>query len=277
MNQISIPLDPILIGSRKYNVNEDDSDYDYILIIPESKVSDILSLWKDGDIREYVNSSSTLPLEISYRIQGISNREISEILHIPENVEYDLLLIIRPDNISNTGYIMENVNLYHMINIYTKYSSNMNIRKRLKLIRKWTKSKGIYGGFYPDGFAYLIYVINTFKKGYTDEMSLKMLGTRCLYSHEEFKYKHISYVSDNAFKHIHLLCQEKDQEEKYQYQIISTCMNDVLKLGKKLCDDSHVYMYISQDGVIHSSSDISDDIQRWKKWLEEYHIFIDIK
>ena len=278
-----INFEPILIGSRRYGVNEEDSDYDYLLIVPESKISDVLSVWGNADIVEYINTpdlSATLPVEAGYRIKGIANDDTASFLHTPLGALYDILVVSRPDIIPDSNFILENINLYRMLRMDEIIPSNMNIncalKDRLRAIRIWAKKNDVYGGVYPDGMGYLIYAINTLKKGYSTEKSIKMISTRCLYFHDEYKYKHISYVHEKAFKHMTNVYNNKVKEGIYQYQIMSKHMEEVLRLSKKLFDHIPNIMYIENNGIIHSSSDISDDIKVWSDWLQNLDIDIRI-
>lgn len=268
-----------LIGSRRYGVNEDDSDYDYLLIVAESKIPDILSIWKDADIIEYTNTpdlSTTLPVRIGYRVKGITNEYISSILSIPVGSLYDVLVIPRPDRISDSNFILENNNLYRMICTedtiqYTK-SINPDLKDRVKTIRTWAKKHGVYGGAYPDGMGYFLYATNTIEKGYSHDKALRMLSTRCLYYHNEYKYKHISYVSDKSLKHIGNILSNRVVPGRYQYQVLSSRMEEVLRLSKRVLDETPGIMYIENTGIIHASSDVSDEVSKWSEWLQSLGI-----
>lgn len=278
-----ISFDPILIGSRKYGVNEEDSDYDYLLIVPESKISDALSVWRNADIIEYTNTpdlSATLPVDAGYRIKGIADNDTANILSTPPGAIYDVLVITRPDTIPDTNFILSNVNLYRMLrigdSIHPDTSIYGDLKARLRAIRSYAKDNSIYGGAYPDGMGYLIYTINTMKKGYTLEKSLKMLSTRCLYYHDEYKYRHVSYVSDKAFKHIANICNNKVKNGVFQYQIVSKRIDEVLRLSKKLADNCQGMMFIDNNGVIHASTDIAESIKEWSNWCNQLGIEVRI-
>lgn len=43
-------INPILIGSRAYGVFDEDSDYDFLLLVPSNQVSTIISFWLEGEI-----------------------------------------------------------------------------------------------------------------------------------------------------------------------------------------------------------------------------------
>lgn len=280
-----IRLDPILIGSRKHDVNEDDSDYDYLLIVPESRVSDTLSMWTNADIIEYVNTpdlSATLPINAGYRIKGITDDNTASLLSTPIGSLYDILIVLKPDIIPDSNFILSNINLYRMICMYESipyidhnYTDN-DIKMRLRSIRSWAKIHGVYGGVYPDGMGYLIYAINTMRKGYTLSKSIKMISTRYLYYDDEYKYGHISYVSDKSFKHMSNIVNGRSTLGKYQYQILSARMDEVLRMARKLLDECKCISHIDSSGIIHASSDVSESLSSWSSWLQSLDIDIRI-
>lgn len=268
-----------LIGSRRHGVNEDDSDYDYLLIVPESKVPDTLSLWRDADIIEYTNIpdlSAIFPIDIGYRIKGISNEDTANILSTPVGILYDVLVIPRPDRTSDSSFILENVSLYRMLKadnaVYASKEVHSDLKDRVKTIRLWAKNNNVYGGAYPDGTGYFIYTMNTMKKGYSCNKSLHMLYTRCLYYCDEYKYRHISYVAEKSLKHIYNILCGTVKKGSFQYQVMSNRMEEVLRLSKKLLDETPTIMYIENSGIIHSSSDTADSIEKWSEWLQSLGI-----
>lgn len=257
------------LGPRKYGIAEEGSDYDFLLIIPESKAKDILPMWEDADIIEYSSTpdlSAMLPVNAGYRIKGIANENTASYLSIPTGVHYDILVITRPDKIPDSNFILTDISLYSMISM-DDITSNTDFKSRFAAIRKWAKSNNVYGGVYPGGTGYIIYTLNTLRKGYSLEKSLKMLSNKCLYYSDVYKYKHVSYVSDRSFRHMENIIRGRVVPGSYQYSIRSKYQEEVLQLAKKLLDTSLEIQYISNEGIIHASSDISDDISKWSEWI----------
>jgi len=250
-------INPILIGSRRYGVNDEDSDWNYLLIVPESKIHSIISTWGDN-----LHSADT-----GYRGRGIITEEMSNILHAPVGAQYDVIMLPRPDTMTDSRFILENINVYRMIRIDKVISPNMDadcdLKSRLRAIRTWAKTNNVYGGAYPNGTGYLIYAINTMKKGYSVEKAIKMLSTRCLYSHDEYKYKLVSYVHDRSYKYMADVYANRVNKDTYQYQIVSNCTIEVLRHSHQLLDSNSNIMYIENNGIIHSASDAYDDIKVW--------------
>lgn len=269
-------LEPILIGSRKFGIHEDDSDYDYLLIVPDSRISDVLSSLKDADITEYsnrCNKSLFVPFHIGYRIRGISSGDVPFIGNIPKGSTYDIHVIPRPDIVSDSHFILENLNLYRLLRVIellraSTHNGKNDLISRVKSIRKYAKAKGIYGGAYPDGTCYLIYAINTMRKGYNMDKALKMLHQKCLYYHVEYQYSHIAHVSGKSFKHMEDISTNNHKEGKYQYKIDSHRLDEILGLSCQLLDISPQVMYITNDGIIHASSNVQSHISKWSSWLE---------
>lgn len=307
-------LGPILIGSRRFGVHEEDSDYDYLLIIPNSEVPSVLSSLSESDIIEYSNTSETslfTPFRIGYRIQGISSGEVPYIGKLPKGSIYDICIVPRPDNISDSRFILENLNLYRLLyviellktsthtsdnkvqNVHQKISDGKercyrdmfptddiflgNIKSinniseecisRMRSIRKYTKANGIYGGAYPDGTCYLIYCLNTIRKGYSQSKALRMIHQKCLYYDKEYQYSHISYVSSKSFKHMENIINSKQVEGKYRYRIDTNRRDEVLRLSYQLLDISPYIMYITNDGIIHASSDSRLYVEKWIEYI----------
>lgn len=251
------------IGSRRYGVNEDDSDYDYVLIVSRSSISDVLSEWKESNITEYKDTI----LGVYFRIRGHSTRCIADKLSIPPGSLYDILVIERPDNITTSDYILGNSHLYHMI-----YIDDIahELQTRVKIIRKWAKDHHLYGGAFPDGTAYFIYTLNAMKKGYSLDRTIQGLYIRCLYQYEGYKY--ISFVAEKSLRYMRAVLQGSVRQGQYQYHLVSDRIDDALRLSRQFIDTTQHILYIENNNIIHASDEIHSELNDWCKWLSSVGI-----
>lgn len=265
---------PILIGSRRYGYHSDDSDYNYLLIVAASNISDFLSSWSGVDIVEYTDTlgiSSLLPVQHGYRIKGT---KVSSPLVQGVNTPFDIIVVPRADNLSDEAFIMGNRAIYKLLYLSTMCTDQ--VHERVRYIRRWAKTNHVYGGAYPNGIGYLIYTINTYNKGYSLETSMKMIYQRALYFDPDYKYRHISHVSNKSFRYMRAICTDSLSKGTYLYQIHTQRIDDVLGLSKRLLDNSSTIMYIENSGIVHAMADSIGDIDVWSSWLREMDLEISV-
>lgn len=255
-----------LSGSRLYGIHDSTSNYNYVLITEERYVPSIITMCgPDADIIDY-RDISIFPIDISYRIRGISNTDMKRCIGIDVDLRYDILVVCKEICVSDTYYVLEDKNLYNMV--YTDISTDL--REYTMDIITWAKDHNVYGGAYPNGIGYLIYSMNCMRKGYSYDRAIKMIYRRCLYYHDTYRYNHISHVANKSLRYM----ANMNIVYKYRYSITSYHMDDVLRLARSLIDDTDDLLFIDNDGNIHSSTDIVDSIDRWCMWISDIGIDI---
>lgn len=270
-NKMSIyrGINPIQIGSRKYGIYDEDSDYDFVLLVPQSRVRAILDAWSDAEISEYKNP-------FRYRIAGFAAKGSGRAIPgVPVDATYDITLVPKPDNMPDDRFLTENWRIYWMIHI-TDIDDEIRpeMIARLTQIRKWAKDNKVYGGAYPGGVSYLIYARNTILKGYTRNLAFKMLYKKCLYYHPEYQYTHVSHMSDKNFEYMRkLLTGESLSGEAYPfiYTITSPTLDNAVRNARYLLDKVED-AYIMNDGIIRSKRDIRSVVDTWIDELRSYNI-----
>lgn len=258
-------LSIIQIGSRKYGVYLEESDWDYMVIIPESRVQSFLDGWKDAKITEFPNPKR-------YRVKGIPPTVDHVIEGSPPDGVYDLTVVPKPDGMSDNRFIKENWRIYWMIHISDiPPEHEKELKERLLYIKKWAKDNNVYGGAYPGGIAYFLYTLNTILKGYDRKTTYSQLYQRCLYYHSEYKYTHITYMADASFNHMRDIIKGTIREYKYRYLIETNQSEETLHASKYLLNDMK-NAYIDNDCILYSSYDVSEKIERWIEDLHRYNI-----
>lgn len=262
-------LNPILVGPRKYGEFDENSPYDFIIIAPEKKVIDILIAWKDAEIVEYDNPRR-------YIISGyIPKGDPRDLVGQEEGANHNIILMPKKDSVSDRHYILSNWNIRRIIQGYGMVLKNKDeLKTRLKMVVDWARFHNVYGGAYPDIQGYMIYTINTIEKGYKADNTLSSIYIKCMYHSPSCEYRHVAHVSNRSFAHMRDLLQNRAKIYPYNYRIISA--NDLLKAmhaSKIILDDlGDIEAYASNDGIIHSSTDITSHIQSWINAIGKYAI-----
>ena len=152
----------ILAGSHRYGTNDIHSDHNYIAFVVEDDMEKMrVSLESNGYRIEsppykciYVRGDTPCPI-LGIMVQG----------------PWTCFLFSKPMGISDRQAIMNDRSIYRIMridDIIPEHSMcNPDIVKRTIAIKKWARDHEMYGGSYPNGAAYMMYVINTYKKGYS--------------------------------------------------------------------------------------------------------------
>lgn len=253
-----------LVGSRLYNIHDDFSNYNYILIIDSRHIPSIVAICgDDADIIDYTDIS-LFPVDINYRIKGVSNDRMHDTYGIPIGVQYDIMVVCKDSAIPASSYVLGNKNLYYMI--CTTIDSSL--REYCMSIIRWAKDHNVYGGAYPNSMGYLMYAMNCMRKGYSIDRAIRMTHRRCLYHHEVYKYNHISHVALKSLRYM----ANMNVGYRHRYTVSSRHMEDVLRLSRSMIDGTDGLLYMDNHGHIYSDTDITEYIDAWCLWLADMGI-----
>jgi len=253
--------DPILVGSQRLGIANKNSTYDFLLLVPRSRILDLLSEFQNDEIISYVGSN---PLNIQYIISGTSNSSISSYLSIPINYKFHIYVILKPNNMSKIDFIIENTNLYSYLYLYDSVTDEM--KKYLQEIISFAKKNGIYGGVFPDGFGYFLFMVNVYNKGLSCEKAIKNLYRKEFYYSDIFQYTHIEYISDKSLQHIKYIIDNKSICCDFVYKFDCKDTMHIYTLVKKLLDENKHIIYVSNDHKIHCIQESQENILTWIKW-----------
>lgn len=264
--------DPILVGSQRLGIADKDSAYDFLLLVPKSRILDLLSKFQNDEILSYIGSN---PLKMKYLICGILNSFLSTYLSMPINHKFYIYVILKPDNMSKIDFIIKNTNLYSYLSLYDSVTDEM--KKYLQEIISFAKKNDIYGGVFPDGFGYFLFMVNVYNKGLSREKAIKNLYRKEFYYSDIFQYTHIGYISDKSFQQIERIINNKSICCNSVYNIDCNDTMHMYTLVKKLLDENKYIMYMSNDHKIHCTQDSKENILTWIKWCNHMGCKIHLK
>lgn len=191
----------ILAGSYRYGTNDVHSDHNYLAFVAEDDVEKMKILLESNGYR-----LGPPPFKLDSKCIYIHGDTPCSILGIIVQGPWTCFLFPKPGCISDRQAIINDRSIYRIMRIDDIIPDNgmcsINIIKRIIAIKKWARDHGMYGGSYPNGAAYMMYAINTYKKGYSYDMIFKNLHVRSLYLHPEQGDLYIQSVPDSSFIHL---------------------------------------------------------------------------
>lgn len=247
-------METILVGSRGYGVNSDDDTWDYLAIVPENQMDEVLEKWREYEMEK---AWGTL-IPVSHWIHGHGI--------LSPGGKDRILVISRPMDVGIGAFILGNATLHTLVHLIPPDVDIQEVRRRLIYIKAWARDHGFYGGAYPDGLCYLIFVLNTMAQGYTLERSMEIISNRVLYHHHILGYAHISHVGAKNLQHM-----VSPHRPAQSYHLVSKALDHVLHQCRPLLDKTPEIKFIENDGsiwVTGISEALRETIETWVKRLQ---------
>lgn len=191
----------ILIGSYRYDTNDDRSDHNYIAFAAKEDMARMRSA-----LEACGYTTSTPPFSMDREYIYACGNDTCIMLGIICKGPWTCYVFAKHAEISDRQAIMNDRWIYRMMRmddvIADSGSCHPEIVRRTIAVKRWARIHSMYGGSYPSGAAYMLYVINTYKKGYSYDMIFKHLHMRSLYLHPEQGDLYIRSVPDVSFMHL---------------------------------------------------------------------------